>query len=925
MNSPSKLICQSDPRREQVRRQAGRNGLDYVEVGGAGEAAERTLCVYFLGKLPPELATNQPGIERFLRLDGGERSTGISILDADPQPQADPERDDVLVLHLDARGDFSVYTLHLVGVAGIDPHYASASFSFRIDCTSGLDCASGGEGCDGSGNGRADQTPATDPPINYLAKDYDSFRQLMFDRLALLMPGWTERHAGDLGVMLVELLAYVGDQLSYYQDAVATEAYIGTARQRISVRRHALLVDYRLHEGCNARAWLHLNVSGRLELNAARVGFITGLNLPLSQREHLLTAQDLAALPARSHEYFEPFGTGPVLQFRPAHNTIRIYAWGRRDCCLRRGATSATLLDAWVAGQGSSAGFSAGSEAAAHQTHPKRMQERKRDRSACPPDPDRNSDPNPDPSPPGRALHLQPGDVLIFEERLGPKTGAEADADPARRCAVRLTRVTLTDDPLYLVDHPFDERGAVNSPARPAPTARLPTPLVEVEWARADALPFDLCLSTLGPAPACAGLVDVSVARGNIVLVDHGRTLAAEPLGPVPGVTEPACCVCEGQPGDVATRAGRFRPTLAQAPLVFHAPWSAQSALAPASQSLRQAPRDALPALRLTDAAGQPWRAQSSLLDSGADARDFVAEIDNTGHAHLRFGDAELGRSPAVGDVFSAVYRVGGGTSGNVGAESITRLVLHDLTLGGVSVSVRNPLAAQGGVGAEPLDDARLLAPAAMRQRIERAITAADYAEIAARNPRLQRAAARLAWTGSWYEAEVAVDPLNDTDTDTDADAATSASDRRDHDHDALRAAISADLHRYRRIGHDLRVRRAVHVPLALTLDICVQPDHERGRVKAALLERFGRRGFFHPDQNSFGQAVHMSRIVAAAQGVPGVASVTVSRFQRRFAAPNHEIASGVLALAANEIAQLDNDPNHPERGELQIVVRGGR
>ena len=71
------------------------------------------------------------------------------------------------------------------------------------------------------------------------------------------MPDWQERHVPDLGVTLVELLAYVGDYLSYYQDAVGTEAYLGTARQRISVRRHARLVDYQLHEGCNARAWVH--------------------------------------------------------------------------------------------------------------------------------------------------------------------------------------------------------------------------------------------------------------------------------------------------------------------------------------------------------------------------------------------------------------------------------------------------------------------------------------------------------------------------------------------------------------------------------------------------------------------------------------------------------------------------------------------
>ena len=52
------------------------------------------------------------------------------------------------------------------------------------------------------------------PPIDYLAKDYDSFRQLMLDRLAVTMPAWQETHAPDIGVMLVELLAYAGDQLS---------------------------------------------------------------------------------------------------------------------------------------------------------------------------------------------------------------------------------------------------------------------------------------------------------------------------------------------------------------------------------------------------------------------------------------------------------------------------------------------------------------------------------------------------------------------------------------------------------------------------------------------------------------------------------------------------------------------------------------
>jgi len=55
------------------------------------------------------------------------------------------------------------------------------------------------------------------------------------------------------------------------------------------------------------------------------------------------------------------------------------------------------------------------------------------------------------------------------------------------------------------------------------------------------------------------------------------------------------------------------------------------------------------------------------------------------------------------------------------------------------------------------------------------------------------------------------------------------------------------------------------------------------------------------------------------------VECVNVTRFQRLFQQPNGELAAGVLYLAANEIARLDNDPNYPEHGKLEIQVNGGR
>ena len=104
----------------------------------------------------------------------------------------------------------------------------------------------------------------------------------MLDRMSALMPQWRERNPADLGVALVEVLAYVGDYLSYQQDAVATEAYLGTARRRVSVRRHARLVDYSMHDGCNARAWVQVQVNADVPLMVPARNFI--LVFPVSRR-----------------------------------------------------------------------------------------------------------------------------------------------------------------------------------------------------------------------------------------------------------------------------------------------------------------------------------------------------------------------------------------------------------------------------------------------------------------------------------------------------------------------------------------------------------------------------------------------------------------------------------------------------------------
>ena len=244
------------------------------------------------------------------------------------------ELDDFMDISTDKAGDFSTYTLRVVirnehgnyqPHPSFDPHYDRVEFSFKVDCPSDLDCKQ---------LLVCPPEPRDEPVINYLAKDYASFRQLILDRLAVVMPEWQERHVPDLGIALIEVLAYAGDHLSYYQDAVATEAYLDTARQRISVRRHTRLVDYVLHEGCNARTWVCVGTDSVVTLKP-EIYFITKL-------EHIgLVVKDEDY--AHCHQAFTKFSSRWLLgASRSTRGCTKSLYHGRSGMLLPRGARSAT-------------------------------------------------------------------------------------------------------------------------------------------------------------------------------------------------------------------------------------------------------------------------------------------------------------------------------------------------------------------------------------------------------------------------------------------------------------------------------------------------------------------------------------------------------------------------------------------------------
>jgi len=878
--------CQDKrPRRRKIRERnaAEKNkiyALDYIDVSDD----YHTLRVYFLGQAPKK--PNEIKKEN-VRIEGGRRTRDIHVTGVNVHHESGPERDDYMDVVVDKPGDFATYTLRL-GVPGKDEHgrplfkpfegfddrYAQVDFQFTQGSVGDLDCLS------------EDTCPPpvlVEPEISYLAKDYASFRQLILDRLALVMPDWSERHVPDLGIVLVEILAYVGDYLSYYQDAVSTEAYLETARQRISVRRHARLVDYQMHEGCNARTWVTVKTSrdliGKDALDPAKFYFVTGTDddLRVTGRPHgmPLSEIDLFNVPANSYEVFEPLAKTPIELYH-AHNIIDFYTWGDRECCLPRGATSATLRDHW---QPQAPG------APAQKAQGEATQEGK------------------DVSPARKGkLNLHKGDYLVFEERIGPRTGIPADADPNHRHVVLLTNVTASIDTLY------------------------DRPVVEIEWGIEDALPFPLCISAVGQTSDCKLLEEISIVRGNVILVDHGRRVADELLGTVEAQQTATVCEDAGQPTDSETVPRRFNPSLKEAQLTFSQPLPTAVAT-PAAALLVQDPRHALPQIvKLTgtrEISGRLvevlWTPKSDLLGSTGLDPDFVVEMDNDGTAHLRFGDDDLGHMPEAGTTFTVTYRVGNGVIGDVGAGTLSHIVFREtapIPQDG-TLEPYNPFPASGGIDPEPLDEVKLFAPGAFRTELQRAITADDYARLAERNPRvkLQQAAALLFWTGSWYEVVVAIDPVG-----------------REGASPAMLREVRSYLNHYRRIGHDLTVVPATYIPLNINITICVDPHYLRGHVKAALLALLsnrvlpnGKRGFFHPDSLTFGQGISMSKLTALIQSVPGVQNVKFNTFERLFDGPRGELENEFLPIGPMEIARLDNDPNFPEHGKLVLDMRGGR
>lgn len=416
--------CCNDERLAAVRARTGLNGIEAVELvvpAGPLTALPSRLDVVFVKPVEDVPTPDQ------LRVSGGSTGQGLTVVSA--APTHDPR---VIRVDLASPGDLTEHELRLVDPvdptvppAGIDPVLARCRFSFAVVCQTEDDC------------GQPPTCPPSELPplrIDRLARDYPGLRRLLLDRLSLTLPEWRQRNPADVRTALVELLAYVADQVSYQQDAVTTEAYLGTARSRVSVRRHARLVDYHMHDGVSARAFVQLVVGDVPDVSdgrnkAARGTFLTApgdktgpfdASTPSGRREVSIRRRGGQRV-FHVVETADPADTVAPAVFSRAHNQMQFHTWSGDECCLPAGAVRATLA--------------------------------------------------------GTFEGLAPGDVLVLAQHRDPQTGEVVDADPTLRHPVRLTAV--------------DAGGAGAPKLDPATDDAI----TEIAWGPTDALPFTLVVS----------------------------------------------------------------------------------------------------------------------------------------------------------------------------------------------------------------------------------------------------------------------------------------------------------------------------------------------------------------------------------------------------------------------------------------------
>lgn len=532
---------------------------------------------------------------------------GVQVTEVHADPGGNPRG---LRLKLAPVGDYLSYVLSM-SAAGVpapgnalalamDPLFNALPFKFRPGCFN-ISCAP-----DMPGAPRRDTSQA----IDYLARDYDSFRHVLMAAMAARVPGWQPTSEADLDQVLIDLIAARGDEIADAHDRVMAERGLGTARKRVSLARHARLVDYHIHQGQQATTPVAVQVAGMTDLPPVGTeAFAVWSGPDWKSREAVIFAR---------------FQDRPRWRQRlfPELNDLRLYTWSDTVSALEAGATQADLTPGGAVTQ-----------AAAQD-----LRDLLRGVTAAQV---------------GAPADVQAGvDRLLVEEVLNPATGTDNGRDIHHRQVLRLL--------------PGPERAEVlQDPVTGDWFCR-------VRWLPQDALRSRFCfIVDCGAAPrtdAClfyGNLVDMGHGRPR-------RTLFAPPGAPLPATGDSQIVATHAAHWQPLFRPRGEDPrapdgALAELP---RDPSIEPLAYRSTPTGGEVPPQSTL--VVLVSGFADPWSERIDLIESDGSEEHFIVETDERQASRIRFGDGRNGAPLPPQTVLTCRYQTGGGVAGNVGCDTLT-------------------------------------------------------------------------------------------------------------------------------------------------------------------------------------------------------------------------------------------------------------
>ncbi|WP_296425900.1 hypothetical protein [Yoonia sp.] len=676
-------------------------GVDFLWVNPANH---RELAVFFvvepnaltrpINPLSTEFTVTITGHEDD-RVIAADSYTWVSRVDATGATRL------TLTILTQADGGFQIYTLQVtdtpddLGSSRIDPFCDTLDFSFKQGCPSPFDCAA-----------TTDCPPSEiiDYPVDYLARDFESFRAALSTFAADRYPDRDIDMPADFGAMVFEMFAALGDEFAFIQDGFKREGHLETLRERRSFSQLARLLDYRPDPGQSASGL----IVARLYAGTTRpLGTVADcIDLPAGVRVWA-DQEDRPPVPFEVGDSVAQMVAGvPAYPLHTHWTDLAVYQPDPHTPCLERGARSLLLNNA-----------------------------------------DLLSGPFPPDVLAANIGGYWQGKTLLIETR------PDAPDAPVRRHLVTL------DQPAVQMNDPLTGAGPLTwlhwreEDALPwgvdQGRAFVSANLVPI---RAGALRHedfvvgqsaDPALATLPRSLERQGPMDQA---GNRPVI-HRHSLAATAVDGLDWtrLTDAAGAVRYTP----AAMLLQLDPDAGMAVLTDWRVGDAPLSLAATDEGATMEPG-------LYGAVARFTRNGQRIVH-----HDYIGDPGYT----LRFGDGTFGRLPTDGDVFRLFWRSGPGRTSNVPADTIARISPPDgapppvMPLPPQVLQIRNPFALTNGRDPQSLDLAKRIAPAAFKERTFRAVRNADYRAQAERLEWVTDAGAVTRWTGTWATTFVSADP----------------------------------------------------------------------------------------------------------------------------------------------------------------------